>query len=36
LDIFGLSKKLSTEFLKENSAKEVIKKLFEIPERVNP
>ena len=36
LDIFGLSKKLSTEFLKENSAKEVIRKLFEIPKRVNP
>ena len=36
LDIFGLSKKLSTAFLKENSAKEVIRKLFEIPERVNP
>ena len=36
LDIFGLSKKLSTEFLKENSAKEVIRKLFEIPKWVNP
>ena len=36
LDIFGSSKKLTTEFLKENSAKEVIRKLFEIPERVNP
>lgn len=36
LDIFGLSKKLTTEFLRENSAKEVIRKLFEIPERVNP
>ena len=35
LDIFGLSKKLSTDFLKENSAKEVIRKLFEIPERLN-
>ena len=36
LDIFGLSKKLSTEFLKENSAKEVIRKLFEIPKWLNP
>lgn len=36
LDIFGLSTKLSTDFLKENSSKEVIRKLFEIPERVNP
>ena len=36
LDIFDLSKKLTTEFLRENSAKEVIRKLFEIPERVNP
>ena len=36
LDIFGLSKKLSTDFLKENSAKEVIRKLFEIPKWVNP
>ncbi|MFL2758155.1 MAG: tRNA dihydrouridine synthase DusB [Paracoccaceae bacterium] len=36
LDIFGLSKQLTTEFLRENSAKEVIRKLFEIPERVNP
>ena len=35
LDIFGLSKRLSTDFLKENSAKEVIRKLFEIPNRVN-
>ena len=35
LDIFGLSKKLSTEFLKENSAKEVISRLFDIPQRVN-
>ena len=35
LDIFGLSKKLSIEFLKENSAKEVIRKLVELPERVN-
>ena len=31
-----LAKKLSTEFLKENSAKEVIRQLFEIPKRVNP
>ena len=36
LDIFGLSKKSSTDFLTENSAKELIRKLFEIPERVNP
>ena len=36
LDIFGLSKKLSTEFLKENSAKEVIRKLFEIPKLLYP
>ena len=35
LDIFALPKKLSNEFLNENSAKEVIGKLFEIPERVN-
>ncbi len=35
LDIFGLSTKLSTDFLKENSSKEVIRKLFEIPERLN-
>ena len=35
LDIFDLSKKLSTDFLTENSAKEVVRKLFEIPERVN-
>jgi len=35
LDIFGLPKKLSNEFLNENSAKAVIGKLFEIPERVN-
>ena len=35
LDIFGLSKRLSTDFLKENSAKVVIRKLFEIPNRVN-
>ena len=35
LDIFGLPKKLSNKFLKENSGKEVVKKLFEIPEWVN-
>ena len=36
LDTFDLSKKLSNEFLKENSAKALIRKLFEIPQRVNP
>ena len=35
-DTFDLSKKLSNEFLKENSAKALIRKLFEIPQRVNP
>ena len=35
LDIFGLPKKLSNEFLKENYGKEVVRKLFEIPEWVN-
>ena len=36
LDIFALPKKLSDEFLREDCPKEVIRKLFDLPERINP
>ena len=36
LDIFALPKKLSDEFLMEDCPKEVIRKLFDLPERINP
>ena len=36
LDVFSLPKKLSDEFLREDCPKEVIRKLFDLPERINP
>ena len=36
LDIFALPKKLLDEFLIEDCPKEVIRKLFDLPERINP
>ena len=35
LDLFDLPKKLSDEFLRENCSKEVIRRLFHLPERTN-
>ncbi len=35
LDLFALSKKLSDEFLREDCSKEVIRRLFHLPERTN-
>ena len=35
LDVFSLPKKLSDEFLREDCPKEVIRKLFDLPERIN-
>ncbi len=36
LDIFALPKKLSDEFLREDCPKVVIRRLFELPKRINP
>ena len=36
LDLFGLPKKLSNEFLREDCPKKVIRSLFELQKRINP
>ncbi len=36
LDIFGLPKKLSNEFLTEDCSKKVIRSLLDLPKRINP
>ena len=36
LDIFGLPKKISNEFLREDCPKKVIRKLFDLQERISP
>jgi len=36
LDFFGLPKKLSNEFLREDCPKKVIRSLFELPKRISP